>query len=99
MDLNYTNYENAWDDPNYDPNAMALNERFPINNNQQYNYNSNEYVETTVESQGNVENGVVVTKVNAGNGVPDICQPSNLAYYQKIWKYMKQIKSIGAGQC
>lgn len=92
------NYENAWDEPNDMGNAMALNERYPINSNQPTNYSSNDYAETGVESQVNMANGVAVTKLNMANEMPDICEPPNLAYYAKIWKYMEQIKSIGAGQ-
>lgn len=88
----------AWGDANDTTNSMALNERYPINSNQPTNYNSNDYAETGVESQVNMANGVAVTKLNAPNAMPDICEPPNLAYYTKIWKYMEQIKSIGAGQ-
>lgn len=90
-----SNYEGAWDEKN---NSMALNERYPINSNQSINYSTNDYAETGVESQVNMANGMVVTKLNAPNEMPDICEPPNLAYYMKIWKYMEQIKSIGAGQ-
>lgn len=93
-----SNYENAWDDTNHPVDSIAMNERYPINNNQPINYSSNDYAETGLESQVNMANGVAVTKLNLPNEMPDICEPPNLAYYGKIWKYMEQIKSIGAGQ-
>lgn len=94
MDPNY-DYNAAWDETN---NAIPLNERHPINGGQTVNYSSNDYAETGVESQVDMTNGVAVTKLNAPNVVPDICEPPNLSYCAKIWKYLEQIKSISAGQ-
>lgn len=93
-----SNYDSAWDDTNNVANSMPLNERYPINSNQPFNYNANDYVEPGVESQVSMTNGVAVTKLQASNAGPDICEPPNLAYYGKIWKYMEQIRSIAAGQ-
>lgn len=93
-----SNYDSAWDDTNDVANSMPLNERYPINSNQPSNYSSNDYVETGVESQVSMANGVAVTKLHASNAGPDICESPNLAYYGKIWKYMEQIRSIAAGQ-
>lgn len=96
MDSNYGG--GAYDQANQMADSMALNERYPINTNQPINYNSNDYAEMGVESQVNMTNGIAVTKLNGPNETPDICEPPNLAYYAKIWKYLEQIKSIGAGQ-
>lgn len=93
-----SSYDSAWDDTNNAANSMPLNERYPINSNQPYSYSTNDYADTGVESQVSMANGMVVTKVHEANAGPDICEPPNLAYYGKIWKYMEQIKSIAAGQ-